>query len=144
MLDVLPQLEGGCINYWEAGNWALHDSAEPRGPKTAREFRRVHLHLLGRSRTAPNPPWQWGEAPRFPNFVDRNLWAANFERLNARECLNIVTQVESLMKSFYGMPVSQISPWSICAMCGYPSAGGTDQSENLCAECHPVSSPTGN
>ncbi|MGZ5446485.1 MAG: hypothetical protein ACXWLY_31685 [Thermoanaerobaculia bacterium] len=20
MLDVLPQLEGGCINYWEAGN----------------------------------------------------------------------------------------------------------------------------
>ena len=23
MLDVLPQLAGGCINYWEAGNWAL-------------------------------------------------------------------------------------------------------------------------
>jgi hypothetical protein len=27
MLDVLPQLEGGCINYWEAGNWSLGRSA---------------------------------------------------------------------------------------------------------------------
>src|SRR5262245_1718091 len=29
MIDALPQLEGGCINYWEAGNWSLHDAAEP-------------------------------------------------------------------------------------------------------------------
>ena len=35
MIDVLPQLEGGCVNYWEAGNWALHHDAEPAGPKTA-------------------------------------------------------------------------------------------------------------
>src|SRR3954465_4561251 len=46
MLDTLPQLAGGCINYWEAGNWALNELAEPRGPKTAPTHRRVHLHLL--------------------------------------------------------------------------------------------------
>ena len=28
MLDVLPQLENGCINYWEAGNWALNGKLE--------------------------------------------------------------------------------------------------------------------
>ena len=28
MLNVLPQLEGGCINYWEAGNWALNEAAD--------------------------------------------------------------------------------------------------------------------
>ncbi len=36
MLDVLSQLEGGCINYWEAGNWALNDDAEPKGRKVGR------------------------------------------------------------------------------------------------------------
>src|SRR5690349_17361720 len=46
MLDVLPQLEGGCINYWDAGNWALNEDAEPRGPKRGEVHRRVHLHLL--------------------------------------------------------------------------------------------------
>jgi hypothetical protein len=49
MIDVLPQLAGGCVNYWEAGNWALNDDAEPRGRKEARSHRRMHLHLLGRS-----------------------------------------------------------------------------------------------
>ena len=49
MLDELPQLEGGCIGYWEASNWALNDLAEPRGPKSPREHRRVHMHLFGRS-----------------------------------------------------------------------------------------------
>ena len=34
MIDVLPQLAGGCINYWEAGNWALNDEAEPKGART--------------------------------------------------------------------------------------------------------------
>ncbi len=55
MIDVLPQLEGGCINYWEAGNWALNDEAEPKGLKTAGEYRKVHMHLLGRSRNATDP-----------------------------------------------------------------------------------------
>ena len=50
MLATLPQLKGGCINYWEAGNWALHGDADPRGPKTPEAHRRVHLHLLGRQR----------------------------------------------------------------------------------------------
>lgn len=27
MIEALPQLEGGCINYWEAGNWSLHHVA---------------------------------------------------------------------------------------------------------------------
>jgi len=40
MLKVLPQLESGCINYWEAGNWALNFEAEPRGPKIAPVHRR--------------------------------------------------------------------------------------------------------
>src|SRR4051794_33991960 len=68
MIDVLPQLDGGCINYWDAGNWALNDAADPVGPKTGPSHRPVHLHLLGRSRTAAHPSWQWGEAPRFPAF----------------------------------------------------------------------------
>lgn len=34
MLAVLPQLEGGCINYWEAGNWALNDKPSPRGRRS--------------------------------------------------------------------------------------------------------------
>lgn len=29
MINALPQLEGGCVNYFDAGNWALHDAAPP-------------------------------------------------------------------------------------------------------------------
>ena len=68
MLETLPQLDGGCINYWEAGNWALNAAAAPAGPKTAPAFRSVHLHLLGRSRFARSADWAWGEAPRFPEI----------------------------------------------------------------------------
>ena len=73
MLDVLPQLEGGCINYFDAGNWQLHDQAEPKGPKTAKAYRRVHMHLLGRSRTATDPSWRWGEAPKFSRLYRATL-----------------------------------------------------------------------
>ena len=31
MLDVLAQLDGGCVNYWEAGNWALNIWADTLG-----------------------------------------------------------------------------------------------------------------
>lgn len=55
MLEVLPQLDGGCINYWDAGNWALNGDAEPKGPKRAAGHRKVHLHLLGRSPQSTNP-----------------------------------------------------------------------------------------
>ena len=59
MLDVLPQLAGGCINYWEAGNWALNDAADPKGRKDARAHRQMHLHLLGRSPSSADPAWAW-------------------------------------------------------------------------------------
>jgi len=103
MLDVLPQLEGGCINYWEAGNWALNEQAEPAGPKTARAHRKVHLHLLGRSRTATHPSWRWGEAPRFPDFAERHSWAAGFKQLNADECRAVIQRVEILLRDTYGL-----------------------------------------
>jgi hypothetical protein len=102
MLDVLPQLAGGCINYWEAGNWSLHDAAEPRGPKTPQLHRRVHLHLLGRSPNATDPSWVWGEAPRFPAFVDRVAWAATFAPLTADECDAVAQRIVHLLETRYG------------------------------------------
>jgi len=108
MLEMLPQLEGGCINYWEAGNWALNHHAEPNGAKMAKEYRQVHTHLLGRSRTATSPNWRWGEAPKFPDFVDRFSWASKNERLNAIECRSIVARVETLLQDRYGLPASEI------------------------------------
>jgi hypothetical protein len=123
MLQVLPQLEGGCINYWDAGNWALNDQAEPKGPKTGREHRNVHLHILGRSRTATSPSWRWGEAPRFPDFADRHAWAAKFQRLTADECRRIVQSVEALLVKDYGFNNADISPTVTCAACGYPMTG---------------------
>jgi len=102
MLEVLPQLEGGCINYWDAGNWALNDQADPPGPKSPREHRRVHLHLLGRSRTAAHPDWRWGEAPRFPDFRDRYPWARDFKPLRPDECSAIVERVRELLTTVYG------------------------------------------
>jgi hypothetical protein len=103
MLDVLPVLEDGCINYWEAGNWALNERAEPAGPKWPREHRRVHLHLLGRSRNAADPSWQWGEAPRFPSFEDRAQWAAAFEPLTDDECAAIVKRAEEILAERYAL-----------------------------------------
>jgi GNAT superfamily N-acetyltransferase len=102
MIDVLPQLDGGCVNYWEAGNWALHDDAEPPGPKDPHVYRRVHLHLLGRSRHATHESWQWGEAPRFPAFADRLTWARGFEPLSSDECRAVVARVEALLRGPLG------------------------------------------
>jgi len=124
MLDVLPQLAGGCINYWEAGNWALHDEAPPDGPKLAHAHRRVHLHLLGRSRTAGHPSYRWGEAPQFPRFVDRRAWAAGFERLTAVECRAIVARLEVILTHAYRFDAASVAPWAPCATCGYPMADG--------------------
>ena len=103
MLDVLPQLEGGCINYWEAGNWALNDQAEPKGRKTARAHRRMHLHLLGRSPSSTSETWQWGESPRFPAFAERESWAKDFEPLTAEECRRIVERTDALLRAKYGV-----------------------------------------
>lgn len=132
MLEVLPQLDGGCINYWEAGNWALNDAAEPRGRKTAREHRHMHLHLLGRSPAGH----RWGESPAFPDFADRHTWAAGFRRLTPAECRNIVAETGSRLEAFYGVPVTALSPWGACRRCGYPTPM-SDQVDALCGESHP-------
>jgi hypothetical protein len=101
MLTVLPQLADGCINHWEAGNWSVHDAAEPIGPKSARDHRRVHAHVIGRSRTARSAAWQWVEAPQFPRFEHRLEWAARFAPLTADECAALARQIERRMKEHY-------------------------------------------
>ena len=102
MLDVLPQLADGCINYWEAGNWALNDSAPPAGPKDPRQHRRVHLHLLGRSPRARSDDWRWGESPRFPDYAGAASWAARNAPLDAGECEAVVRKASSLLRERYG------------------------------------------
>jgi hypothetical protein len=135
MLDVLPQLEGGCINYWEAGNWALNEEAEPRGHKKAPEHRSVHLHLLGRSPEARDPSLRWGEAPFFPSFVNRHTWARNHEQLTGEETLRIVKRSEELLREKYYFAPSQISRWFTCLECGYPTASEGARTDDICAEC---------
>lgn len=136
MLKVLPQLEGGCINYWEAGNWALNIAAEPRGTKkTGPGHRRVHLHLLGRSRNAADPGLQWGEAPKFPDFADRKAWASKNELLSAAECRKIVTEVEKILRTRYGFISEQISAWETCGGCEYPMVVTAGQLQGRCSEC---------
>ena len=121
MLESLPQLAGGCINYWEAGNWALHDDAEPRGPKSAADFRQMHLHLLGRSRSSTSAAWQWGESPRFPAFAERHTWSRDFEPLRGAECLAVVARVESRLRQYYDVLSDRIAAWRQCTRCGYPT-----------------------
>src|SRR3954469_2139922 len=132
MIDSLPQLAGGCVNYWEAGNWALNAQAEPIGPKTGREHRRVHLHLLGRSRNAASPSWKWGEAPKFPDFIDRHRWAADFQRLTADGGAGIITRLEQLLIDKYGVPATQIAAWARCTNCHYSTL---NVDSRICDEC---------
>jgi diadenosine tetraphosphate (Ap4A) HIT family hydrolase len=101
MIDVLPQLEGGCVNYFEAGNWALNPAAPPRGAKRARNHRRVHMHVFGRSPSAKHPSWRWGEAPRLPDYKDRIAFMAAFKPLKAAECAAIVKRAKALLKKRY-------------------------------------------
>ena len=103
MLEVLPQLAGACLNYWEAGNWSLNDEAEPRGPKDPQVHRRVHLHVLGRSRTAAHPGWAWGESPRFPGYAD-SVKAPTMPALHAQECAAVAGRIRLLMQGKYAAP----------------------------------------
>jgi hypothetical protein len=135
MIDTLPQLAGGCINYWEAGNWALNDDAEPRGRKEARSFRSMHLHLLGRSPASTDPAWRWGESPHFPAFAERHSWAARFERLTADECREIVSRTDTLLRTRYGLKNGRIAVSSPCGRCGYPSPMAGGDAGHFCAEC---------
>ena len=135
MLRTLPQLHLGCINYWEAGNWALNFAAEPRGMKSGPEHRRVHLHLLGRSRNSTDPSLQWGEAPKFPDYADRKAWAAGHKLLSATECRQIVAQAERVLRERYGFTSQQIAPWETCGACEYPMVITPEQSGGRCSEC---------
>jgi diadenosine tetraphosphate (Ap4A) HIT family hydrolase len=103
MLEALPVLEGGCLNYWEAGNWALNDRAKPVGPKGPKEHRRVHLHVFGRSPRARHPDWQWGESPRFPAFVDSDEWSSRLAPLSFDEVDRIVEVLKGLLKTKFAM-----------------------------------------
>lgn len=122
MLSELPQLEDGCINYWEAGNWALNDAAPPPGPKSARGFRSAHMHLLGRSPRARSWYLKWGEAPNFPNYADRLTRARAHAPLTADECSRIVARTDLTLSEKYEM--DQRAQWSRCAGCSYPIATG--------------------
>jgi len=106
MLETLPQLAGGCINYWEAGNWALNEAAPPAGPKNPQAHRRVHLHVLGRSPRAAHPDWAWGESPRFPAFAQSRAWAAAFAPLTAQECAAVGERIATLLTGKYGVAKS--------------------------------------
>ena len=108
MLDTLPQLEGGCVNYWDAGNWALNADAPPAGPKNGPQHRRVHLHLLGRSRFAKSAVMRWGEAPMWPAYVDRFEWAANNKRLTPDECAAIAERARTILVERYGFQADTI------------------------------------
>jgi len=136
MLEKLPQLDGGCINYWDAGNWGLNDEAEPAGVrKNGRAHRKLHLHLLGRSRTAVSESVAWGEAPRFPAFRDRYQWAAHHERLTADECRAVLSRVTTLLEERYEMPGSDQEPWIPCGSCRYPVPADPGVSEMVCVDC---------
>lgn len=131
MLAVLPQLADGCLNYWEAGNWALNEAAAPPGPKIPTRHRQVHLHLLGRNRRATAATHRWGEAPVFPTFAERFAWSALFDRLTPDECRLIVEETERRLRSVYRVPAGDIAPWRLCEACGYPKAA--DSIEGLAA-----------
>jgi|CXWL01.1.fsa_nt_gi diadenosine tetraphosphate (Ap4A) HIT family hydrolase len=119
MLETLPQLEGGCINYWEAGNWALNEAAEPKGPKTAREHRSMHLHLIGRSRFSKSPNHVWGESPVFPMYADRLTWARDYAVFTPDECAAIVARIVDLLAGKFAM--TALPAWERCAACLYPT-----------------------
>ncbi len=104
MLETLPVLRDACLNYWEAGNWALNDLAEPPGAKDVHTHRRVHLHIFGRSRHARHADWRWGESPKFPDFIDSAAWAKDFSPLNENECRRIAARIDALLRDVYRFP----------------------------------------
>lgn len=134
MLACLPQLDGGCINYWEAGNWALNDAAPPTGIKRAPDHRSVHLHLLGRSIKAKSPNWRWGESPIFPRYADRHDWAGPQDRLTPDEARAIITATKNFLIEKYNFSPEQMSKVSACRSCAYPIAHSTS-GDSLCEEC---------
>ena len=120
MLETLPQLAGGCLNYWDAGNWALNPAADPPGPKDPRASRVLHQHLCGRSPHSSDGAWQWGESPFFPAYTERFAWSAGKRPFTAAECVAIVAQTSRVLADAYG-EVSALTATGVCAGCGYPT-----------------------
>lgn len=79
--------------------------------------------------------WKWGESPRFPAFAERASWAAQFERLTAVECYQIVSRADMLLRTTYGVLAGQIARWSPCDVCGYPTPVAIGKPPHVCAEC---------
>jgi len=130
MMVELPALRDGCVNYWDAGNWSLHDRALPPGRKEPRAHRVVHVHIFGRSPGARDPAWAWGESPAFPRFDDRQAWMAPFRPLDAGECRRVVTRLAAEWQRGFAPGHSQCE----CSACGYPFVGGGERVCDPCAE----------
>lgn len=136
MLDTLPQLGHGCLNYWDAGNWALNAAAAPAGDKQPREARSLHLHLCGRSRDSRDPSWPWGEQPSFPRFADRFAWSAGKTALAAAECVAIVGRIVTVLRAEYRQADAQGITSGPCRACGYPApSADLDPSTGRCPGC---------
>lgn len=139
MLDTLPQLAGGCLNYWDSGNWALHPVANPPGPKDPRVARVLHQHLCGRSPSSTDPTWQWGEQPSFPAYADRVAWSVGKSVLTAAECVAIVGRIVSALREVYGDPTAQDITSGPCGACGYPApTADLDPVSGRCPACRAV------
>jgi len=108
MLETLPVLRGGCLNFWEAGNWALNDKAPPAGPKQPQRDRRVHQHIFGRSPRARHADWAWGESPRFPAYADSDAWSAQFAPLASHECEAIARRIDVLLRTRFAFPLAGV------------------------------------
>lgn len=134
MLETLPQLEGGCLNYWDAGNWALNAAAEPPGLKTARSSRVLHQHLCGRSPHSSDPSWTWGESPFFPRYADRLAWSAGKKALTPEECAAIVERTVEVLRESYGDIEAQAIDSTACGRCTYPTPGD-DLQDRMCPRC---------
>jgi hypothetical protein len=136
MLDTLPQLRHGCVNYWDAGNWALNGEAAPEGPKTGPAHRVLHQHLVGRSPESTDPSWAWGESPFFPRFTDRFAWSDGKAPFTPDECRMLVARLARVLVERYGAPDEDLLPAAVCARCGYPApAGDLDPHTGACPEC---------
>lgn len=136
MLDTLPQLREGCVNYWDAGNWALNADAAPEGAKTGAAHRVLHQHVIGRSPASTDPSWAWGESPFFPSFADRFAWSEGKVALTSAECTRVVARLERVLIDRYGVAAGEEVRVVVCARCGYPApAADLDGELGTCPNC---------